>query len=60
MADKPLPMPHPDPEDIEALRRAREVPVDRTAAEALQQAIRQPTLEELRNRPIMKGQPFRL
>ena len=46
--------------DRAALRQAREVAVARQGARRLQEAIAQPSYEELAKRPILDGEPFTL
>ena len=54
------PLPATSEADKAALRKARTVEVDPQAARRLQEAIRQPSYEELAKRPILDGEPFTL
>ena len=46
--------------DVEALRRARAVGLEPAQLRRLQEAMPEPTYEELARRPILDGEPFKL
>ena len=48
------------PEDVVALRRAREIPLSPEERAQLLTALPEATSEELRRRPLFRGTPFRL
>ena len=59
-SDGPGSLPIASPADTAALRKARELALDPERVRRLQEAMRQPSYEELASRPILDGEPFRL
>lgn len=51
--------PDPSCEDVAALRRARRQPMDPEQIWQLLKSMERPTMEELIDRPITQGEPFR-
>lgn len=51
--------PDPTPDDVAALRAARRLTTDPDELWRLLESMSGPTLEELRRRPIFRGEPFR-